>query len=288
MKKIIAFSLWGDTPMYNVGAIKNANLVQQIYGASWTSRFYLADDVPQETIDELNKVPNTECIMMGSPDDWYGTFWRFLSVDDSDVAIFRDTDSRITDREYAAVTEWLMSDKSVHIMRDHPYHSETILAGMWGCKSKDLINLINKFQYKKNDLPKITTLNESITQWTQFKINETFMKGGEHNYKGNDQKYLREVVYPCVYKFSTIHDSFPMYNPWSNRMETCNQSRGNVFGPAEHNAGFPTSRKRVTDSVIDWNDFVGQVYDENDIPNEEYAELIKERDDLMYKDGDKV
>ena len=189
------------------------------------------------------------------------------------------------------MTQWLETDNPVHIMRDHPYHSETILAGMWGCKSKDLINLINKFRYKKNNLPEITTLKESITHWTQFKIDEALRVGGVHNYKGNDQKYLREVIYPAVYIFSTIHDSFPSYNPWSNRMETNGNTRGSIFGPPEYNTGFPTPRKRITsmdtserNGVVDWNDFVGQVYDENDVPNEEFASLIKERDEKIYMD----
>ena len=34
--------------------------------------------------------------------------------------------------------------------------------------------------------------------------------------------------------------------------------------------------------IVDWNDFVGQVYDENDVPNEEFASLIKERDEKIY------
>ena len=38
MKKIIAFSLWGDQPKYTVGAIKNADLAKEIY-PDWTCRF---------------------------------------------------------------------------------------------------------------------------------------------------------------------------------------------------------------------------------------------------------
>ena len=48
--------------------------------------------------------------------------------------IARDLDSRFTDREQAAVVEWLNSNKSFHIMRDHPLHINAILAGTWGCK----------------------------------------------------------------------------------------------------------------------------------------------------------
>lgn len=39
IKKIIAFSLWGDNPKYTVGAIKNAKLTSEIY-PGWISRFY--------------------------------------------------------------------------------------------------------------------------------------------------------------------------------------------------------------------------------------------------------
>jgi len=31
MKKIITFSLWGDKPIYNIGAIKNAELAKTFY-----------------------------------------------------------------------------------------------------------------------------------------------------------------------------------------------------------------------------------------------------------------
>ena len=45
--------------------------------------------------------------------------------------------------------------------------------------------------------------------------------------------------------------------------------------------GFPTIRK-------DWNDFVGQIWDENEIANEESAEFLKRRDECIYMDWKKV
>ena len=47
--KVIAFSLWGDNPKYNVGAIKNAELAKVVY-PGWVCRFYVGASVPQETI----------------------------------------------------------------------------------------------------------------------------------------------------------------------------------------------------------------------------------------------
>ena len=44
-----------------------------------------------------------------------------------DVMISRDLDSRITARESAAVGEWISSNKSFHVMRDHPDHGTFML-----------------------------------------------------------------------------------------------------------------------------------------------------------------
>ena len=51
--------------------------------------------------------------------------------------ISRDLDSRFSDREKFAVQEWLNSNKSHHIMRDHPHHDFEVLGGLWGSKVTD-------------------------------------------------------------------------------------------------------------------------------------------------------
>ncbi len=43
----------------------------------------------------------------------------------------RDADSPITTRESTAVMEWLESDYTFHLMRDHPWHcSHPMLGGL--------------------------------------------------------------------------------------------------------------------------------------------------------------
>ena len=49
----------------------------------------------------------------------------------------RDIDSRFGDRENGAVQEWLHSDKSIHVMRDHVNHDVPMLACCWGTKLFD-------------------------------------------------------------------------------------------------------------------------------------------------------
>ncbi|XP_063870040.1 uncharacterized protein LOC135105628 isoform X1 [Scylla paramamosain] len=63
-----------------------------------------------------------------------GRAWRFAVLGDPTVDLFlsRDSDSWLLDREVAAVQEWLSSDLTFHVMRDHPNHKAVMLAGLWG------------------------------------------------------------------------------------------------------------------------------------------------------------
>jgi len=142
--KYLSFSLWGDKPIYNVGAIRNAELWKTIY-SDWKMVVFYDSSVPEDTIVQLKNL-TVECIDM-TDKNIYGMFWRFFAVDlpDSEYSIFRDTDSRISIREKMAVDEWLQSGKTLHVMRDHPYHMIPcgndrlgILGGMWGIKSKKI------------------------------------------------------------------------------------------------------------------------------------------------------
>ena len=282
-KKIISFSLWGNEPMYTVGAIRNAELAKEIY-PDWICRFYVGDDVNEDIIGKLKSFDNTEVIVMvEEKNDWQGMFWRFYVIDNGDVdyVIFRDTDSRLTIREKEAVNEWIGSGRYFHIMRDHPYHTEAIMGGMWGCKPKELISKINEEVYS-NGLSAVSELKKVINDWLNHE--DMNIKNKRHNHltdeqlvtKGIDQIFLRSLIYPMVYNDSWIHDSYPQYNCFSCRFDY--QYNNNS---KELNTGFPSRRG------TDWNNFIGQVYDENDIPVEEYGELLKQRDKCIYMDWSK-
>ena len=177
--RVVSYSLWGDNPKYNTGALRNAELVQLLY-PGWQARFYVGTNTPPETIEGLQD-RGAFVIDMGKPGDWTGMFWRFEAASDPDVDVMisRDCDSRITPREVAAVKQWLGSGAMFHIMRDHPHHATEILGGMWGVRA-----------------PLLSDMNNLI----------------EHYIKGDfwqvDQNFLREVVYPRVAQFSMFHDEF--------------------------------------------------------------------------------
>jgi len=260
MKKIISYSLWGDKPMYNVGAIHNAHLANEIY-PGWISRFYLGRSVPNETIKEIKAIDNTQIVIVESADDWTGMFWRFFAIDDSDVTIFRDTDSRLSNRERIAVNEWLESYQPLHIMRDHPLHSERIMGGMWGVKSKAFMQTLKKDQNIVKT--KISSFFELTTKWLEFNSRK-----GNVNRKGIDQEFLR-TIYKLMSKYAWIQDQFPNWNGHSNRHPSvCVE--GSL---AEFSTGMPVPYQNK-------HDFIGQVYDENNVPVEEYANILQ---DALFK-----
>lgn len=155
--KYLSFSLWGDKPIYNVGAIRNSELWKEIY-PDWQMVVYYDNTVPLDTIERLES-NGVDCYDM-TDKNLYGMFWRFFAVGlpDSEYCSFRDCDSRISEREKKSVDEWIKSKKSLHVMRDHPYHGIPygndrigILGGMWGIKSDvlPLIDMIDKFRKDK-------------------------------------------------------------------------------------------------------------------------------------------
>lgn len=194
--KYLSFSLWGDKPIYNVGAIRNAELWKTIY-SDWKMVVFYDSSVPENTIVQLKNL-TVECIDM-TDKNIYGMFWRFFAVDlpDSEYSIFRDTDSRISIREKMAVDEWLQSGKTLHVMRDHPYHMIPcgndrlgILGGMWGIKSKKI----------------------PLTKMIQNYPNKSKI------FYGEDQTFLR-TVYSLFEKERFTHDEFFEKQPFPLKRE---------------------------------------------------------------------
>ena len=180
MKNVVAYSLWGDHPMYWVGAIRNIEGVKK-YFPGWICRFYIDKNCNQELIETING-DGVEVVLVDSEDSFHGMFWRFWAVEDPEVDIFlsRDCDSRFTDREFFAIDEWLKSDKDIHIMRDHPYHTVPILGGMWGCRRGIL---------------RESNLSNSIAEWNRY------------SKKGCDQDFLSQI-YPSLKEYAFEHSEF--------------------------------------------------------------------------------
>src|SRR5688572_3234864 len=134
MKKLISFSLWGDSELYCQGALDNIEAAK-IYYPDWICRFYVAEDCPAlmdlvHADCEVVKMPATRGIDRREEGTWVwrkehtGMFWRFLAISDPNVerVCFRDTDSLVGPRDKAAVDAWIESGAIAHRMHEVKEH----------------------------------------------------------------------------------------------------------------------------------------------------------------------
>jgi len=183
--KIISFSLWGNAPCYNWGALENALAAQELF-PEWTCRYYIGKGVNKKMLQKLKKLPNVEIIKM-KKDKGNKMMWRFTPCFETNgVVIVRDTDSILNPRDKAVVEAWLKSDKDFHIIRDHHRgHYSRIMGGMFGVRNGILRKIKNKFNHDVD------------SQSAQY---------------GKDQDWLNKKVYPLIRNNCIVHDSKPWYS----------------------------------------------------------------------------
>lgn len=187
LNKAISFSIYGQTPKYLEGLLKNIELCHYFY-PNWKIFVYYNNTVPLDYISKLTTYKNIETRDM-TLNPIPGMFWRFLVNDEKDVDLFivRDSDSRIGIRESVAVYDWINSKKKLHIMRDHPHHTFKILGGMWGLKVSKKHNMLKSINnYLKNSTYKTEVRNI-------------------------DQDFLRDVIYKKYFFSKKIHASYNNY-----------------------------------------------------------------------------
>ena len=142
--KILAFSLYGDDPIYTIGAIKNSILHKNIF-SDWEMRVYHNNTVPENVLEQLKN----NGVNLIFP---YTTLFRS--------------------------NEWVESDKDFHIIREHPVgHNWVINAGMWGCKGGVINNIRNimndflsRFDSRNNKYSDQIFLKEVVYPMTPNKV----------------------------------------------------------------------------------------------------------------------
>ena len=186
-KKVISYSLYGANKKYTINSIINCLLAPHIY-PDWICRFYVDETVPSNIVKLLETFKYVEIIKMPIHEGSEAMLWRFLPASDPDVLVMisRDADSWISTREVVCVTQWLNSDYNFHIIRDHCYHSQKIMGGMWGC------------------------IHGTIPRMTEM-VNE-YSKAQTY-----DQGFLAEQIYPLIKNDCITHYGDPQYNNKNER-----------------------------------------------------------------------
>jgi hypothetical protein len=192
MQKLISFSLFGDKDKYTTGIQKNIELAKEFY-PDWNVIIYY-----KQMSDKLFDNLNDRVILKQVTNPYLcGTMWRFLAHDEPNTSrfIIRDADSRISQREVDAVNEWINSQKTLHIMRDHPHHGHMIMGGMWGMVCQPDFNM-----------------EQACTQYMSNK--------DPNHWSMTDMDFLRDVIYPKYSSSSKIHATYAKFESWAEDFPT--------------------------------------------------------------------
>lgn len=138
-QKILSISIFGPTENPKMFSINNSLILlheflsemKQVYADNWILRVYHNKVLDQTIISYFERryafvdfcnITNL-CMDFVPP-----KVWRFLPAGDNTVSVMasRDLDSPLTQREKAAINEWLLSNLTFHSMRDHYYHVVSI------------------------------------------------------------------------------------------------------------------------------------------------------------------
>jgi len=192
--------LFGNREIDLRGALALADQVPAIFRGCRFLIYVDAKTVPNSTIQKLeekNAVIVKFDVNQMQSEGWQLTVdayrvLRFLAIDrdDWDYILFRDLDSTIILREVAAVEEWLDSDLSFHIMRDHYYHYTPILAGMWGIKRS------GKRLFEPSCAERL----------------KAFLPKRQHH-KTTDQQFLADDVFPRIVNYTMTHCPYYCKHP---------------------------------------------------------------------------
>lgn len=213
-KYVISYGLYGISPKYLTGAIKNAELAKT-YFPGWVCRFYVD---PSLSPDVINKLKEHGAEVVYPPPELQngtiaGMFWRFLVADDLTVDRFivRDSDSRLNARDRFAVEEWINSGRSVHVVRDHTAQLYAMNGCCWGGVKGSLKNV---------------TMMELMSAHIDA--------GKDFNGYGKDVVFLLKIVWPMIKDDQISHDAyhckrFPNAFPFPTQRDDNYQHIGQVF-----------------------------------------------------------
>lgn len=199
-KNIIAYSVWGDDPVYLRGAISNL-VMRARYYPDWECRFYLdTTSTPQIAKLAQEIVQRGGSIAVADPKGpgrRVGLYWRLKALLDEGVdhVLFRDTDSRPSDREAVCVFEWLDSDMPVHVIRDHRSHTAPLMGGLWGCVPAAVRDLVPDLKER---------LDERLEYVQTTPMAQSKPRVGHLPF--SDQEFLADVIWPAVKDYTYAHD----------------------------------------------------------------------------------
>lgn len=161
--KVFSFCIYGTERNYYEGLLENIQIIRE-YFPDFEIYVYKGICDPSWVFENC-KIIETE------KEGAINMLYRYLPLTFADIGFVRDADSRVYERDRWCISEFLKSDKLYHLVRDHYYHKEPIMGGIFGWKKP--INI---------DLGLDATISYS-----------------------QDMTYLKDHLYPLIKKDSLVH-----------------------------------------------------------------------------------
>ena len=171
--KIISFSLWGDSEIYNYGIVENA-LVARDKLPEFKIYVYYNNTILTKILNILKKLNNVVLILINNKEkSAVNMFWRFKPVIFSKSIVFiRDCDSLINARDIFVINDFINSKFDICSVKDHPAHSKyAFIGGGFGSKN----GILNKYF-------------DHFTNYSKGKL----------NIRGIDQDFLIHIYYENI------------------------------------------------------------------------------------------
>lgn len=208
----VSFCLYGDKEMYTIGIEHNLPKYIKEY-PEITPIVYVRKDVAKSHIDKIKELGGIaiRCVYIW---DWLMMFTRFYPVENPSCKLYmsRDLDSRYSDREKQAISQWLNeSTKILHIIRDHKWHSIEILGGLWGFRNSSIEDI----------------------RFLAYKWCLHFIRLGRNPQKGPDQHFLKHL-YSKYKDDAYVNDEFFNYDKEPHQIRHIRTHENDYLGRAYH------------------------------------------------------
>lgn len=194
--KIISFSLWGDSEIYNYGMLENI-LIAKEYLPEFKIYIYFNNTVLLKTLDFIKKLTNVVLIFVDNDEmSAKNSLWRYKPCFESDSLVFiRDNDSIINERDIFVIKDFMNSRFNISSIKDNPAHFKYCLcAGLWGCKN----GILKKYNLFFKDYSKGKLNIRGIDQDLLISI---FFKNIEDIQLYIDPQYYQGVIFEKNIKF---------------------------------------------------------------------------------------
>lgn len=185
---VFSFCIYGpEQPKYHGDLLRNIDIITEHF-PDWRIFIYVGADTTESYIRTLNSYPNV-LLRFTNIVGHKNSVHRFFAIDEPNVNLMmvRDADSHVHWKDRWAINDFLASGKGVHMIRDHPWHTCRILAGLWG---------IRKGVLKES-------IRDIYERWTPVSAGS----GKDPHGFGIDQNFLTVCIYDRIADDSIVHYS---------------------------------------------------------------------------------